>query len=351
MNDEDILKAIDAGIADADPAAPVDEPAEETQDDEVDTPVEGGETTDEETPDEETSDEETSDEETPDEETPDEETPDEDDKPDEGEKPEPDPVNDPIDPRIKESTRKRIDALIERTKTASAERDQVRAAYQEHIQYVEATGATPQQYQQALGYLQMVNSRDPAKMEQALTIMQNEVAALARMLGKPVAGVDMVSGYPDLAHQVQTGAMTQQVANELAAAREQQRISREQAAAQAQYGTQQAQMQAAHQAGVQALNEIGAQLKATDPHYEAKARVLIPTLKPIMDQIPPDQWGAAFKRAYDQLPAPAVAAPAPVRKPAPTAQPMRAKSPAGGAAPAPKDLQDVIMNIDFTKVR
>ena len=84
---------------------------------------------------------------------------------------------------------------------------------------IQATGATPQQYAQSLEYLRMVNSPDRSQQEQALEFMQREIATLARMLGKPVPGVNMLEGHDDLIHEVSTGRLPPERAQEIAAAR------------------------------------------------------------------------------------------------------------------------------------
>jgi hypothetical protein len=99
--------------------------------------------------------------------------------------------------------------------------------------------------------------------------------------------------------------------------------------------------------GVQALNDLGARLKATDAaNYEAKRRILVNSLKPVFAKIPPGEWAATFQRAYDNLPT--LPTPVPPTPPVakPTNTPLRASNPAGAAAPAPKSLAEAI---DFGK--
>lgn len=228
--------------------------------------------------------------------------------------------------------------------TVTRDRDEI-------LGMITETRATPEQYGQALGYLKLVNSPNRADREQALQIMQQEVAALARMLGKPVPGVNMLEGHQDLIDEVSTGRISPERAQEIAAAR-----------AAAQYELQRGQFQtevnqnvekqrADTTRGVRELNALEAQLKSVDPvGYAAKRKVLIESLKPVFKQIHPSQWAATFKRAYDALPAPAaprVTPPTPQPRTGVPASgggntPLRASNPAGAAAPAPASLLDAV---------
>jgi hypothetical protein len=203
---------------------------------------------------------------------------------------------------------------------------------------ISETRATPEQYGQALDYLRLVNSTSRADREQALAFMQQEVAALARALGKPVPGVNLLEGHDDLVEDVSMGRLAPERAQEIAAARA--RAQHELRAGHAQQ--QQAQQQQAQQRvvaeGRQQLNALEASLKA-DPHYAAKKAILVESLRPVFQQIDPRQWAATFRRAYEKLPNPvsAAARPAPVAPAirAPQNTPLRASNPAGSARPAP----------------
>ena len=228
--------------------------------------------------------------------------------------------------------------------TATRERDEL-------MGYIRETNSTPEQYGQALGYLKLVNSPNRADREQALQFLQQEMSALARMLGKPVPGVNMLEGHQDLIDEVSTGRLSPERAQEIAAARAQAHFER-MSGERKQHEQQLTQQQLRERnEGVQALNTLEAQLKATEPAvYAAKRKVLIESLRPVFKQIHPTQWAATFKRAYDALPAPAAP-----RVPTPTPQPrvgapaggggntpLRAHQPAGSARPEPKSLLDAI---------
>lgn len=238
-----------------------------------------------------------------------------------------DPINDPIDNRLKDATKTRITSLVETAKKLTTDVQAANAQRDEIIGLIQETGATPQQYGQTLDYLRLVNSSNRADQENALAMMQAEVAALSRMLGKAVPGVDLVSEHEDLTAAVRDGDISRQHAEELAAARAQRTVSTARDTNQRQNDQQQAAQQREVETARAALNNLQTQLLA-DPAFEHKKAILIKTLKPVFAQIPPSQWAGTFKAAYDALPAPA----APVAVPAarlPTNTPLRPNNPAG----------------------
>lgn len=87
-----------------------------------------------------------------------------------------------------------------------------------------------------------------------------------------------------------------------------------------------------------------------DPAYPTKKAILVKTLKPVFATIPPREWVATFRRAYNELAVPAAPS-VPTPTPTPRAPatgggggntPLRAQQPAGGARPEPKNLLDAV---------
>jgi hypothetical protein len=256
----------------------------------------------------------------------------------------PDPLNDPLPNALKRETKERIQTLVSMVKEKDTTLQTVQSERDEILGMITETRASPEQYGQMLGYLKLVNSPDRADKERALAVMQNEVATLARMLGKPVPGVNMLQGHDDLIEEVSVGRLSQERAQEIAAAR-----ARAQYELQAGQATrQQTEAQEARNRvvteGRQQLAALEASLKS-DPHYLAKKAVLVKTLRPVFSRIDPREWGATFKRAYDALPAPVVPRPTPTPTPTPVVPqntPLRAANPAGAATPAPSSALDAL---------
>lgn len=266
-------------------------------------------------------------------------------------KPKPkDPLNDPIPNALKKETKERMVAVIDIAKQATSRAEAAERTSSELLGMIEQTRATPKQYGDALEYLALVNSGDPAQLERALQIMQAEVAAVARMLGKPVPGVNMLEGHQDLIDDLAAGRITVERANEIAAGRAQRahmQSAHEAARQDARVTAEQAQ---AMRAGQRDLNELEKRLM-TDPAYPAKRGILIKALKPVFAKIPPADWAATFERAYKELPAPVAAVPSGQARAVPSMKtaaadggntPLRAGQPSGSQAPAPTSLQEAI---------
>jgi len=253
-----------------------------------------------------------------------------------------DPLNDPIAPQLKEQTRERITALIDIAKTVTAERDLVKGQFEEVMGLITETRATPEQYGQTLDYLRMVNSGDPAQLERAFSVMQAEMAALGRMLGKDVPGVDVLANHPDIKAEVTAGKMTQEAAKELALHRDRARVASENSTAAR--GEQQ-RLEAHNRVvteGRNALTKLGNELRAADPAtYARKAAILTKSLKGTFAEIDPRKWASAFKIAYDNLELPA-APKAVVKSNVPKNQPLRGGNPAGGQQKSPGSMAEAI---------
>jgi hypothetical protein len=252
-----------------------------------------------------------------------------------------DPVNDPLPNALKKETKERMESLITTVKQLTRKHDTAMVAVAERdeiVGLIQDTRATPEQYSDALSYLKMVNSGEPAMLEKALEQMQAEVAALAKMLGKPVPGVDMLSGYADLKEGVADGTITQQHAEELAAGRERARISTAQSTQRQQSNSSNKQWEDAVNRGRQELNTLGETL-SSDPQFKAKNAILVGALKPVMAKANPADWATIYKNAYDGLKLPTVAR---TKTVVPAAQPMRAKAGAGGVVKQPSSMFDAI---------
>jgi hypothetical protein len=262
-----------------------------------------------------------------------------------------DPVNDPIPQGLKKETQERMVALVNTAKALTAERDQYKTAYQEHIQYIQESGATPEQYSQAIDYLRMVNSGDPAQIEKCIAFMQTELAALSKLLGKPVAGVDLLADHPDLRQEVADGAISRQRAEEIAAARNNQAMRADHARYMQEQNTAAQRAEQERRQYMAELNDLEKELMASDPQYAAKRPGIIAALraknpatgKSLIESTPPAKWQALFLRHYAlaKVPAPAPAPRQGVSN-VPRNQPLRARQPAGGQAAAPKSMLDAL---------
>lgn len=209
-----------------------------------------------------------------------------------------------------ERTQKRFRELSERAAEVEPLRTKAAKA-DEWEQTITSTGATPQQFGNALNYLAAINSKDPDAMAQAYDAMSKELQWLGQRIGREAPGFDPISAHPDLAEKVASGDLTREVAAEMAQHRQRGVLQQEQRTTQQQ--THQAQQ--AQEQGLAQVQALGSQLKAADPAFAQKLQFLMPTVEIIQSTLPPDQWASAIHNAYLRLPA--VAAPAPAAPAAP----------------------------------
>lgn len=254
-----------------------------------------------------------------------------------------DPINAPIPKYLKATTQERMTKLVGIAKDLTAKHAAAQRDRDEIVGMIVDTGANAAQYTQALQYLKMVNSGDPQQIKAAIGVMQAELAALSRMSGTPVAGVDLLADHPDLKAAVDAKQITRELADEIAAGREHRNVQAQNSRA-VQQNNEQA--QAEHNAGVQALNQIGAELAKSDPNYRVKAQAVLAQIGDQMKQLRPSQWAQTFLVAYSTYKppvAPRAAAP-PARKVpvVPKNQPLRGNNPSGGQQKAPGSLEDAI---------
>ncbi|WP_313642336.1 hypothetical protein [Stenotrophomonas sp.] len=238
---------------------------------------------------------------------------------------------DAIDVEIKdlgianERTQKRFRELSER----AAEVETLRPDAERGRQWeetIKSTGADPQQMGNALNYLAAINSGDPAAMGQAYDFMQQEMAWLAKQLGRPAPGYDPLAEHAELAKQVADGDMTRAAAEELIRTRRATALQQDSQQRQRQQAEHQDMAQQAHQDALQQVGALGQQLRAADPQFEAKFKAIQPMVSFIQKTMQPQQWAEAIKQAYLAAPAPAAApaAPAPRQPAAAPNNPARA---------------------------
>lgn len=202
--------------------------------------------------------------------------------------------------------------------------------FEDIVAMVQDTGATPEQYGQALDMVKAINGalkgdRDAA--EHAYEFLSQELGGLAKLLGKPGAGFDPLADHADLQREVDDGDLSRERALEIV----QQRNALNMDTWRSQQQQQQTTQQQAYQQGVRALNDLGDQLEASDPTYRQKVQYLLPTLEVIKQQLPPAQWVTATQRAYAQIPNLSAQ-----RKPRASVGPVRA----GALAPALEPTTD-----------
>ena len=170
-------------------------------------------------------------------------------------------------------------------------------------------GATPEVLSGHLSYIKAINTGD---LEGALAFIESERAALARALGKPLEGVDLLADFPDLRQRVDGFELTEQDALEMAKLRraqqqtEAQRQSQEQQ--QQQQYQQRQQMDAYNAKRTSALSEIKAWTEAQQSSidWDVMEGAVVsflqqPATQQILAQTPPENWLSIIKSHYASL--------------------------------------------------
>lgn len=230
-----------------------------------------------------------------------------------------------------ERTQKRFRELSERASEAESLRGRADKVA-DWEQTIQSTGTTPQQFGATLLYLTDINSGDPVRMNRAYETMEAELKFLGEKLGREAPGFDPLAAHPDLAEKVKTGDLDRAAAVELVQHRQRGVLQTEQQQNQQRVS----QSKQEEDKGLQAVADLGAQLRASDPQFQQKFAYLLPAIEIIQSTLPPAQWASAAHQAYLRLPAIPAAAPVVAARPN---NPARAS--AAPAVPAtPKNPSD-----------
>lgn len=213
--------------------------------------------------------------------------------------------------QLKEKAAARFRELAARPSEADVAPLRERAARADQWeQIIVASTAKPEQLNSALGYVQAINSGDPAAMGAAFDAMSKELAWLGQQIGREVPGLhDPLAAHADLAREVEDGDLTRARALEIARQRAESQRTTERQRQQAQHDQDEHAHRASVDTAMRQIGELNAQLKASDPAFAQKLPMLQPALDIIRANLPPAQWAQAIAHAWTQLPA--VAAPAP----------------------------------------
>jgi hypothetical protein len=251
----------------------------------------------------------------------------------------PDALDDKEDPKWSEKTQLRFRDLSSRVKVAEAKAEESNQFFQQ----IASTGASPDQFARTIQYLRLVHSKDPAERKLSFTLLLNEVKGMALELGEPVPGMNFLDEYPDLRKQVDEGQLSEKNADELARTRARAKLAADTTTATEATAKQTNDDAVARNEGIAALNALGTKL-STDPDYGRKYKILIQTLKPVIQRLHPSKWAETYQAAYDNIPALVKATVTPIKdavKPK-GPQPLRPKSPSGQGSKQPGSMLEAI---------
>jgi hypothetical protein len=211
-----------------------------------------------------------------------------------------------LDDRVSERTRERYAKLKDGYDELHKTLAEVSARERQWVEGVSATGATPEQFAQSLGYLELVNRGDRVSLEKARELIKTEYEFLSKHLGYAVEGHDPLDAHPDLKERVENEALERDVALELARRRAGDKIDT--VANNAKQTTEERRQ--AEAAAANGLRALAAELREKNPAvFTYKAAALKPTIDEIAANYPASEWVERVRRAYARIPDPPMAAP------------------------------------------
>lgn len=170
---------------------------------------------------------------------------------------------------------------------------------------IQDSGATPEVLAGHFNYIKAITSGD---LESALAFIEGERQAIARHMGKPLEGVDLLSDHPDLRQRVDSMELDEKTALELANARRMQDDHKRQQSANEQQLQSRREAEAFQAARNEALGSIegwiAEQSKSMLPtDWEAVEGAIAEylqadTTKAVLAKIPPSLWLDHIKQHY-----------------------------------------------------
>lgn len=198
-----------------------------------------------------------------------------------------------------EGLKTKFDETIEERDALIVERDQVKAESDQWVEAITGTGTNPEQFNMSLEYLRLVNSKDPKDLDKAYGIMEGELQELGRTLGKAAPGLDPIAAHPDLKQRVDDGLLDEADALEIVKARATVKFNETTTTAAAEETRNQSKVTNAYND----VKELGIELKARDPNFEAKVAILKPIIESVVTSgTPPEKWRSTIEATYNKIP-------------------------------------------------
>ena len=198
---------------------------------------------------------------------------------------------------------------------------------------LEETKTSSEDLSQMLEYNRLVKTGD---LESALAVLDEQRSMVARMIGRPIEGVDVLQEYSDLKQEVTDGTLTIARAAEIAKARRMQEAMQNQRQSQEQTTQQAGAKQKAVNDALNSIQTFAAEMAATDVDYAKKEAILLKSVDAISSKFPADLWADQVKMLYDNI----SVIPTPPVNQTRTA-PLRPNSGGGGTA-QPKSMLEAI---------
>lgn len=182
-------------------------------------------------------------------------------------------------------------------------------------------GCTPEQFGTAIGVIAGFNSSDPTVLRSTRDALIQQVAYIDERLGEKTEHHDPLAAHPDLKRKVETGALDEDDALEIARLR----AGGKQAQEQQQTLTAQQRTQQEQQEALGQLQALGAELQAADGPdvFKRKMAAIRAELDEDLPDLPPAKWAERARKLYSRVQLAPAAAPAQRQPPRVGKSPVR----------------------------
>lgn len=256
-----------------------------------------------------------------------------------------------IPPGLNREARARFKALSDHARGLDTQVSETKQQYEQVSQklngfeaILQDAGATPEILS---GHLQYIRACKTGDLESALAFIEQERTAIARALGRPLDGVDVLGDFPDLRAAVDNMEVTEQHAQEIARHRRAQ-AQQHQAEQQHQASMVERQRAEQYQASVNQARAaidgwVSEQARSLDwPAIEPAIVAYIQGAAETLRNLPPEQWLSNIKAHYASLATIASRTP----PPNPNApRPLRPQGAGGGVQAPPGSAEEAVKRV------
>ena len=241
---------------------------------------------------------------------------------------------------LQKDSRARFQKLVDTAKQEKERANKAEAVISEKEAIVtnfrailDETKTSSEDLSQMLEYNRLVKTGD---LESALAVIDEQRSLLARMLGRPIEGVDVLEEYGDLKQEVTDGTLTIARAAEIAKGRRMQEAMQNQNRVQEQTTQQAGAKQKAVNDALTSIQTFAVEMADTDLDYAKKEAILLKSVEAISSKFPANLWLDQLRMLYDNI---SVIPTSPAVRTAP----LRPNS-GGGGTVQPKTMLDAINN-------
>lgn len=206
---------------------------------------------------------------------------------------------------LSKPAQERFQKLANANKELSEQHRQVLDSVEPFRKALQENGIVKEQFDQAASVIGMMNRGD---LEGALKELDEQRRLLSLAMGKPIPGVDALSGYPDLRTKVDQMQITEEDALEIARTRSQESTrqtlmqrEQEKTQQQEQQRKSQEQEQQAWTEGLNAVDKFTSEMKKSDIDFAAIEAKLLPRIPALIQGVPPAQWAEKVKNLYELI--------------------------------------------------